>query len=163
MWDFENDVGVVEFDNICVVCVVQRRRFESVYFHMRSLTASNPIESARESLKVILDENRKKFEHAQRKYEQAEAAALAASVAAKPAATTHRDPFDGPLRREIWIHPEGGRRMYRTAPLIQPAASASELSAAEKAKLRLHEELSAMDQDEVSGGCVQLSPRCSAY
>lgn len=25
--------------------------------------------------------------------------------------------FDGPLRRETWIHPDGGRRIHRTAPL----------------------------------------------
>lgn len=138
--------------------VVQRRRFESVYYHMRSITASNPIESARESLKVILDENRKKFEHAQRKYEIAEAAALSIVAAAQPTPKTQStgrvvDPFDGPLRREIWIHPEGGRRMYRTAPLNHPATSASSLttekSATENATLRLHNELNAMDQDEV--------------
>lgn len=30
--------------------------------------------------------------------------------------------FDGPLRRETWIHPEGGRRIHRTTPL-DPQAS----------------------------------------
>jgi protein SMG6 len=25
--------------------------------------------------------------------------------------------FDGNLRKETWIHPEGGSRMHRTAPL----------------------------------------------
>lgn len=25
--------------------------------------------------------------------------------------------FDGNLRKETWIHPEGGRRVHRTAPL----------------------------------------------
>ena len=28
-------------------------------------------------------------------------------------------PFDGPLRRETWIHPEGGLRIHRTA-MINP-------------------------------------------
>lgn len=27
--------------------------------------------------------------------------------------------FDGPLRRETWIHPDGGRRVRHTAPIRQ--------------------------------------------
>lgn len=108
---------------------------------MRSIIASNPIESARESLKVMLDENRKKYENAQRKYD--------ATAPDQSKSTATRDPFDGPLRREVWIHPEGGRRIYRTAPLNQPAQSA-ELSPTDRAAQQLHDELCAMDQDEVS-------------
>lgn len=45
---------------ILIVVCQQKRKFDAVYYHMRSLTASNPIHSARESLKVLFDETRKK-------------------------------------------------------------------------------------------------------
>lgn len=116
----------------------QRRRFESVYYHMRSICASNPIESARESLKVMLDENRKKYENAQRKYQEAASTTSNSGGSGDAsAAVAAAGPLEGPLRREVWCHPEGGRRIYRTAPLSQPST-------------QLHDELCAMDQDEVS-------------
>lgn len=55
--------------------------------------------------------------------------------------------FDRPLRREIWIHPEGGRRIYRTASL-NPNTEAS--SAAELAEKQLNAELNSLDQLAVS-------------
>lgn len=55
--------------------------------------------------------------------------------------------FDGPLRREIWIHPEGGRRIYRTASM-NPNTEAS--SAAELAEKQLTAELNSLDQLAVS-------------
>lgn len=39
---------------------MQRKKFDAVYFHMRSLMSSNAIYSARESLLVLFDEIRKK-------------------------------------------------------------------------------------------------------
>lgn len=122
--------------------ILQRRRFESVYYHMRSISASNPIESARESLKVMLDENRKKYENAQRK--QAEISGRHPPSAAIAAAAVV-DPFAGPLRRETWIHPEGGPRVYRTAPLNLPVAVVADPHAK-----RLFDELCAMDHDELN-------------
>lgn len=38
----------------------QRRKLDAVYYYMRSLMASNPFHSARESLITLFDENRKK-------------------------------------------------------------------------------------------------------
>lgn len=110
---------------------------------MRSLTASNPIHSARESLKVLFDETRKKYESNQKKLEE-RLAPIATSAVRQPQASAS---FDGPLRREIWIHPEGGRRIYRTAPL-NPNADAS--SAADLAAQQLTEELHRMDSLEVT-------------
>lgn len=126
----------------------QRRRFESVYYHMRSISASNPIESARESLKVMLDENRKKYENAQRK--QSEISGRNPTAAIVPSAAAAVDPFAGPLRRETWIHPEGGPRVYRTAPLNLPAAAAAAVAAADPHAKRLFDELCAMDHDELN-------------
>jgi protein SMG6 len=51
--------------------------------------------------------------------------------------------FDGGnLRRETWIHPEGGRRVHRTAPLDPLAGNTAGDSSDE-------EELKHMDLDEV--------------
>jgi len=38
----------------------QRRKLDAVYYYMRSLMASNPFQSARESLLSLFDESRKK-------------------------------------------------------------------------------------------------------
>lgn len=104
---------------------------------MRSLMSSNPIHSAKESLKVLFDEARKKYEQSQKKREELSGGGK--SVAA--AATAARNKFDGALRRETWIHPDGGRRMHRTEPL-QPMRCKA-LSSGE-------EELNQVDSIEVS-------------
>ena len=50
----------------CVLCVedlilcIQRRKLDAVYYYMRSLAASNPIMTARESLMSLFDEVRRK-------------------------------------------------------------------------------------------------------
>ena len=41
-------------------CRLQRRKLDAVYFYMRSLAASNPFLTARESLMSLFDEARKK-------------------------------------------------------------------------------------------------------
>lgn len=39
---------------------LQRKKFDAVYYYMRSLMASNPFFTARDSLLALFDENRKK-------------------------------------------------------------------------------------------------------
>lgn len=39
---------------------IKRKKLDAVYYYMRSLMASNPFPSARESLITMFDENRKK-------------------------------------------------------------------------------------------------------
>lgn len=39
---------------------LQRRKLDAVYYYMRSLMASNPFLSAKDSLITLFDENRKK-------------------------------------------------------------------------------------------------------
>lgn len=83
------------------------------------------------------------YESNQKKLEEKLAPLSTVSVRQQPTAAQ----FDGPLRREVWIHPEGGRRIYRTAPL-NPNTDAT--SAADLAEQRLTEELIRMDQLEVT-------------
>ena len=111
----------------------QRRKLDAVYLYMRSLMASNPFQSARESLVSLFDENRKKvsagvhrlsesfhilsflqYEQQERKRREAKEASSrrkeAASASTSDAARVDRRE----LRREIWIHPLDGRRTRRT-------------------------------------------------
>ena len=106
---------------------------DAVYLYMRSLMASNPFQSARESLVSLFDENRKKvsadvhhlsesfhilsflqYEQQERKRREAKEASSrrkeAASASTSDAARVDRRE----LRREIWIHPLDGRRTRRT-------------------------------------------------
>jgi protein SMG6 len=41
----------------------QRRKLDAVYYYMRSLAASNPFLTARESLMSLFDEARKKVQY----------------------------------------------------------------------------------------------------
>uniref|UniRef100_A0A182VSN4 Telomerase activating protein Est1-like N-terminal domain-containing protein n=1 Tax=Anopheles minimus TaxID=112268 RepID=A0A182VSN4_9DIPT len=80
------------YNQLALLSVYAKRKIDAVYFYMRSLMSSNPFESARESLMDLFNETKKK----RRGKEQR---------------------FDGNLRREIWIHPEGGSRLHRTGPI----------------------------------------------
>ncbi|XP_053691492.1 telomerase-binding protein EST1A [Sabethes cyaneus] len=95
------------YNQLALLSVYAKRKIDAVYFYMRSLMSSNPFESARESLMDLFNETKKKYESTQRKREEKNRARLKEKE--------HR--FDGHLRRETWIHPEGGPRVHRTAPL----------------------------------------------
>ncbi|GAB0093491.1 hypothetical protein DMENIID0001_086370 [Sergentomyia squamirostris] len=102
------------YNQLAVLSIYSKRKVDAVYFYMRSLMSSNPFKSARESLLALFDETRKKYESSQKKREEKNRLRLKEKE--------HR--FGGPLRRETWIHPEGGRRIHRTSPL-DPAANRS--------------------------------------
>lgn len=44
----------------CVLCPVQKRKLDAVYYYMRSLAASNPILTAKESLMSLFEEAKRK-------------------------------------------------------------------------------------------------------
>lgn len=44
----------------CVFCTVQKRKLDAVYYYMRSLAASNPILTAKESLMSLFEEAKRK-------------------------------------------------------------------------------------------------------
>ncbi|KAG5684203.1 hypothetical protein PVAND_013442 [Polypedilum vanderplanki] len=96
------------FNQLALLAVYSKRKIDAVYFYMRSLMSSNPFLSAKESLVALFDEIRKKYEFSQRKREEKNRLRL------KEKEHHH---FDGNLRKETWVHPEGGVRVHRTAPL----------------------------------------------
>ncbi|XP_055709469.1 telomerase-binding protein EST1A isoform X2 [Phlebotomus papatasi] len=102
------------YNQLAVLSIYSKRKVDAVYYYMRSLMSSNPFKSARESLLALFDETRKKYENSQKKREEKNRLRLKEKE--------HR--FGGALRRETWIHPEGGRRIHRTSPL-DPAANRS--------------------------------------
>ncbi|XP_059614016.1 telomerase-binding protein EST1A isoform X2 [Phlebotomus argentipes] len=102
------------YNQLAVLSIYSKRKVDAVYYYMRSLMSSNPFKSARESLLALFDETRKKYENSQKKREEKNRLRLKEKE--------HR--FGGPLRRETWVHPEGGRRIHRTSPL-DPAANRS--------------------------------------
>uniref|UniRef100_A0A182KCQ8 Telomerase activating protein Est1-like N-terminal domain-containing protein n=1 Tax=Anopheles christyi TaxID=43041 RepID=A0A182KCQ8_9DIPT len=94
------------YNQLALLSVYAKRKIDAVYFYMRSLMSSNPFESARESLMDLFNETKKKREE---------------KLRARRKETEQR--FDGNLRREIWIHPEGGSRVHRTGPIYPIATS----------------------------------------
>ncbi|KAG7307633.1 hypothetical protein JYU34_007854 [Plutella xylostella] len=91
------------YNQLAILAIYARRKLDAVYYYMRSLMSSNPFHSARESLISLFDENRKKYEAAERKRR-------ALLEANNPSATTPAGAGAGRgLRREVWVRPSGGR------------------------------------------------------
>ncbi|XP_031779965.1 telomerase-binding protein EST1A isoform X3 [Nasonia vitripennis] len=101
------------YSQLALLATYARRKLDAVYYYMRSLMASNPFPSARESLITMFDENRKKYLHyyesTERKRKEERESKERARMKEKEGANL----VGGGLRREIWIHP-GGKRMRRT-------------------------------------------------
>ncbi|XP_063972078.1 telomerase-binding protein EST1A-like isoform X3 [Diachasmimorpha longicaudata] len=114
------------YNQLALLAHYARRKLDAVYYYMRSLMASNPLHSARESLIALFDENRKKYLHyyesTERKRKEEREWKERARMKEKEGANN----LSGGLRRETWIHP-GGRRMRRTTS----AASAAEAKLAQ--------------------------------
>ena len=55
--------SVATQDSIQSCGMLQRRKLDAVYYYMRSLAASNPFLTARESLMSLFDEARKKVNY----------------------------------------------------------------------------------------------------
>ncbi|KAK2576206.1 hypothetical protein KPH14_008409 [Odynerus spinipes] len=105
------------YNQLALLAHYAKRKLDAVYYYMRSLMASNPFHSARESLIALFDENRKKYESTERKRKEEREWKERARMKEKEGANN----IGGGLRREIWIHP-GGRRVRRTTT----AASATD-------------------------------------
>ncbi|XP_043684021.1 telomerase-binding protein EST1A-like isoform X3 [Vespula pensylvanica] len=97
------------YNQLALLAHYAKRKLDAVYYYMRSLMASNPFHSARESLLALFDENRKKYESTERKRKEEREWKERARMKEKEGANS----IGGGLRREIWIHP-GGRRVRRT-------------------------------------------------
>lgn len=89
------------YNQLAILSIYLKKKFDAIYYHMRSLLASNPIHSAKESLKVLFDEIRKKQE----------------TLMPKEVECKGNNENVMPMRREIWIHPDGSRRLHRLPKL----------------------------------------------
>ncbi|KAI4500592.1 hypothetical protein M0802_004184 [Mischocyttarus mexicanus] len=113
------------YNQLALLAHYAKRKLDAVYYYMRSLMASNPFHSARESLLALFDENRKKYESTERKRKEEREWKERARMKEKEGANN----VGGGLRREIWFHP-GGRRVRRTttaASTTDPRLAQSDL------------------------------------
>ncbi|XP_034840495.1 uncharacterized protein Smg6 isoform X2 [Maniola hyperantus] len=93
------------YNQLAILAIYARRKLDAVYYYMRSLMSSNPFQSARESLLSLFDENRKKYEAAERKRR----AALETAKAGESGDGGEGARSGAGLRREVWVRPSGHR------------------------------------------------------
>ncbi|CAG5135543.1 unnamed protein product, partial [Candidula unifasciata] len=85
------------YNQLAILAVYTRRKLDAVYYYMRSLAASNPILTARESLVSLFDEVRKKVDVVEKKrFEERK----------QRQALKRKRQSRGP-RVEIWVLPDG--------------------------------------------------------
>lgn len=92
-------------NQLAILALYRKKKFEAIFYHMRSLNVPNPIKSAKESLLVLFDELRKKYE--------------AINLEKRDDGLDINDSITDSLQREIWIHPVEGLLDYRTIFLDQ--------------------------------------------
>lgn len=92
------------FNQLAIIAVNQKRPLDVVYYYVRSLTASNPFMSARDSLVSMFDDIRKKYQAVQRSEPDQDIGRRNEGRALSG---------EG-LRQEIWIRPDSGATNRRT-------------------------------------------------
>ncbi|XP_045127559.1 telomerase-binding protein EST1A-like [Portunus trituberculatus] len=92
------------FNQLAIIAFSQKRPLDVVYYYMRSLTASNPIMSARDALVAMFDDIRKRYVSVQQSEPHPEGtrSSLGRSLS-----------HEG-LRQELWIRPDSGVTNCRT-------------------------------------------------
>ncbi|NXN12410.1 EST1A protein, partial [Indicator maculatus] len=95
------------YNQLALLAIYTRRKLDAVYYYMRSLAASNPILTAKESLMSLFEETKRKAEQLeQRKHQVLD---LSPSRRGKGKKSTLRQVGDDATRLEIWIHPSHPR------------------------------------------------------
>ncbi|KFZ51980.1 Telomerase-binding protein EST1A, partial [Antrostomus carolinensis] len=95
------------YNQLALLAIYTRRKLDAVYYYMRSLAASNPILTAKESLMSLFEETKRKAEQMeQRKHQVLD---LSPSRRGKGKKSTLRQVGDDAMRLEIWIHPSHPR------------------------------------------------------
>ncbi|XP_009866357.1 PREDICTED: telomerase-binding protein EST1A-like, partial [Apaloderma vittatum] len=95
------------YNQLALLAIYTRRKLDAVYYYMRSLAASNPILTAKESLMSLFEETKRKAEQMeQRKHQVLD---LSPSRRGKGKKSTLRQVGDDATRLEIWIHPSHPR------------------------------------------------------
>ncbi|XP_073972524.1 smg6 nonsense mediated mRNA decay factor isoform X3 [Rhodnius prolixus] len=95
------------YNQLAILAMYTKRKLDAVYYYMRCLMSSNPMLTARESLISLFDDNRKKYEAVDRKRKEERARKEREKMKEKEGS-------GGGYRREIWIHPGGGKNVHRT-------------------------------------------------
>ncbi|KAK7086391.1 Smg-6, nonsense mediated mRNA decay factor, partial [Halocaridina rubra] len=92
------------FNQLAIIAANQKRPLDVVYYYIRSLMASNPFVSARDSLVSMFDDIRKKYISAQGNEHHSQGVY----------ANEGRASGGEGLRQEIWIRPDSGATHRRT-------------------------------------------------
>ncbi|KAM7069478.1 telomerase-binding protein EST1A isoform 4-T5 [Molossus nigricans] len=100
------------YNQLALLAVYTRRKLDAVYYYMRSLAASNPILTAKESLMSLFEETKRKAEQMEKK--QHEELELSSDQWRKGKKSTFRHVGDDATRLEIWIHPSHSRSSQGT-------------------------------------------------
>lgn len=95
------------YNQLALLAIYTRRKLDAVYYYMRSLAASNPILTAKESLMSLFEETKRKAEQMEQKKHQV--LELSPSHRGKGKKSTLRQVGDDATRLEIWIHPSHPR------------------------------------------------------
>lgn len=97
-------------NQLAILSLYGKRKFDAIFYHMRSLCASNPIKSAKESLVILFDELRKKYQLLEAQHNGSGSSSNSGGNGSKS---------NESFKREIWVHPTGGQLNYRTVFLGQ--------------------------------------------
>lgn len=110
------------WNQLAILALYNKKNFNAIFYHMRSLNASNPIKSARESLIILFDELHKRYQSQsairqnqstqQQKHQQQQQQRQHCSKSNKRNRNEN-------VKREIWVHPTDGQLNYRTVYLDQ--------------------------------------------
>ncbi|XP_070773681.1 telomerase-binding protein EST1A [Enoplosus armatus] len=89
------------YNQLALLAVYTKRKLDAVYYYMRSLAASNPILTAKESLMSLFEEAKRKAEQLERRRRQEH------EGGSKGPAVRGRGRGEDGARVEIWIRPSG--------------------------------------------------------
>ncbi|XP_037513431.1 telomerase-binding protein EST1A isoform X2 [Rhipicephalus sanguineus] len=106
------------YNQLAILALYARRKLDAVYYYMRSLAASNPFLTARESLLALFDDARKKYDHLERRRLEEEGASQQPSL---------ESPCDEE-RTEIWIRPDGTTSHWSSRQGDQASREVEQLS-----------------------------------
>lgn len=123
------------FNQLAIIAVTQKRPLDVVYYYIRSLTASNPFVSARDSLISMFEDIRKKYEASKGQAD----AAVKTSDNPQSGDNNRTGSMHEGLRQEIWIRPDSGATHRRT--LSQ--------STDDEASEDMHDELRKIPKDQL--------------
>ncbi|KAH8382292.1 hypothetical protein KR009_002693 [Drosophila setifemur] len=90
------------YNQLAIISIYHHKRFDAVYYYVRSLLTSNSIQTAKESLLDLFDEIRRKYEETEMKQSPLHYASGPKNQKSKQ------------MRKEVWIHPDGIRRLHRS-------------------------------------------------